>query len=91
MKKVFVLIVIVVAFTLMGCSTVNAPHLLGDGTVGPRTGQASGELLFGFFGNVDAGMITAAKNAGITKIGCVDLQIARGLINVTYTTTVTGQ
>jgi len=89
MKKVVILIAIA-AVILMGCGTLNAPALLGDGTVGPRTGQASGKLgLFG--GTVDAGMITAARNAGITKIGVVDFQVKKSLFSTTYTTTVTGQ
>jgi hypothetical protein len=90
MKKAVVLFAFV-AIILMGCSSVNAPHLIGDGIVGSKIGQASGSLLFGMIGDVDAGMITAAKNAGITKIGVVDFRVTRGFINVTYTTTVTGE
>jgi hypothetical protein len=92
MKKIVVLIALV-AIILMGCPTVNRPLLIGDGTVGPRTGQASGTVLLGMFGDVDAGMITAAKNAGITKIGAVDFSVKTllGYVMVTYTTTVTGQ
>jgi hypothetical protein len=93
MKKAIVIVALVaLALTVMGCSTVNRPALLGDGTVGPRTGQASGQLIFGSIGTVDAGMITAARNAGITRIGAVDFEVKNLLgIIVTYTTTVTGQ
>ena len=91
MKKAIV-IVALVAIVLMGCPSVNLPAAAGDGTIGPRTGQASGQLILGLFGDVDAGMITAAKNAGITKIGAVDVQVKSMLGFVkTYTTTVTGQ
>jgi hypothetical protein len=92
MKKTIILIAIV-AVILMGCPSVNLPASGGDGTVGPRTGQASGTIWFGLFGDVDAGMITAAKNAGITKIGAVDVRVSSifGWIATTYTTTVTGQ
>jgi hypothetical protein len=92
MRKVVILIA-VVAIILMGCPSVNLPVSAGDGTIGPRTGQASGTLILGLFGDVDAGMITAAKNAGITQIGAVDLRINLflGGITTTFTTTVTGQ
>ena len=90
MKKAIFLIIFA-AIILTGCST-NVPLLIGDGTVGPRTGQATGKTIFGI-GNVDAGMITAARNAGITKIGAVDYQVKRSVFGIitTYTTTVTGQ
>jgi hypothetical protein len=92
MKKAVVLIAIV-AIILMGCPSVNLPYLIGDGTVGPRTGQSSGKIILGIIGDVDAGMITAAKNAGITKIGAVDLRVSTFLMGVmvTITTTVSGQ
>jgi len=91
MKKIIV-IVALVAILLMGCTSINRPWLIGDGTVGPRTGQSSGSIILGIFGDVDAGMITAARNAGITKIGAVDFQVKSMLgVIITYTTTVTGQ
>ena len=92
MKKAIILVALV-AIVLMGCPSVNLPAAAGDGSIGPRTGQASGTVILGMFGDVDAGMITAARNAGITQIGAVDLQVKSmlGFIMVTYTTTVTGQ
>jgi hypothetical protein len=92
MKKAFVLIA-AVAIILMGCPSLNVPYLIGDGTVGPRTGQSSGTLILGIIGDVDAGMITAAKNAGITQIGAVDFRVKGfiGPVMLTFTTTVTGQ
>jgi uncharacterized lipoprotein NlpE involved in copper resistance len=93
MKRAVVVLIAVVALILMGCPSVNTPLLLGDGTIGPKTGQASGSVILGAFGDVDAGMITAARNAGITKIGAVDFRVSTllGYFKVTYTTTVTGQ
>jgi outer membrane lipoprotein SlyB len=92
MKKAVVLIAIV-AIVLMGCPSVNVPYLIGDGVVGPRTGQSSGKIILGLFGDVDAGMITAARNAGISKIDAVDFRVSTfiGPIILTFTTTVTGQ
>jgi len=93
MKKAIFILVAIAAIALMGCPSLNMPLLLGDGTIGPRTGQASGQIILGIFGNADAGMITAAKNAGITQIGAVDFQVKQfiGPIVMTFTTTVTGQ
>lgn len=91
MKKSVIVLIAIIALILMGCPSVNKPLLLGDGTVGPKTGQATGTLTMYLFGDVDVGMITAARNAGITKIGVVDFRVKSGPFSVTYTTTVTGQ
>jgi uncharacterized lipoprotein NlpE involved in copper resistance len=91
MKKAVVILIAIVALILMGCPSVNKPLLLGDGIIGPKTGQSSGSLTLHVFGDVDAGMITAARNAGITKIGAVDFRVKSGPFSVTYTTTVTGE
>lgn len=91
MKKAIVIIALIAIF-LTGCATVNAPALIGDGTIGTKTGYSTGRLIFGI-GNVDAGMITAARSAGITRIGTVDFEVRRvlGFVVVNYTATVTGQ
>jgi hypothetical protein len=92
-KVVFFAALAVIILMTAGCASVNYPLLIGDGTVGPRTGQATGRIILGMFGDVDAGMITAARNAGITRIGAVDYRVKYflGPVLVTYTTTVTGQ
>jgi len=93
MKKAIVIIALafaVVAF--MGCPSVNLPQAAGNAAVGAKTGQASGSLILGLFGDVDAGMLAAAKNGGITKIATVDVKVQSILgIITTYTTTVTGE
>jgi hypothetical protein len=95
MKKAIVIVALAFAVVaLMGCPSVNLPALVsGDGAVGSKTGQSSGSVILGMFGDVDAGAITAAKNGGITKIGAVDTakkDMLFGLV-VTYTTTVVGE
>jgi hypothetical protein len=40
---------------------------------------------------VDYSIQTAAKNAGITKIGTVDFRLYNALFSQTYTTIVTGE
>jgi len=82
--------VIVVVFA--SCTTVNLPATAAGATVGTRTGQSSGMTYFGIFGNADAGMLTAARNGGISRIATVDVQVSNILgIITTYTTTVTGE
>jgi hypothetical protein len=76
----------------MGCPSINVPFLATENPIGSKTGQASGQIILGLFGDVDAGIATAARNAGITKVATVDFQYKTllGIIN-TYTTTVTGE
>jgi len=103
MKKAIVIVALAFAVVaLMGCPAVNLPSHIGTGVVGSKTGEASGSIILGLFGNVDAGAITAAKNGGITKIGLVDTKVKTMLgggipglfysaLVVTYTTTVSGE
>jgi hypothetical protein len=93
MKKAIVIIALAFALVaLMCCPSVNLPAAAGGATVGAKTGQASGSIILGLFGNVDAGMLAAAKNGGITKIATVDVDTKSILGFVTtYTTTVTGE
>jgi len=92
MKKI-IGIAALAAILLMGCTSLNRPVLLSDdGDVGSKTGQASGSIYAGIWGDADAGMITAARNGGITKIGAVDFRVTQfGSYITTYTTTVTGE
>jgi len=92
MKKALIVFVLVFAVVLMGCPSLNIPLHLGDGTVGARTGQSSGTIILGFIGNVDAGMITAARNGSISTIGAVDFEVKSmlGTLMLTFTTTVSG-
>jgi len=92
MKKVIVIVALAfAAIALMGCPSLNLPHSVGSASI-EKTGQSSGSLILGLFGNVDAGIATAAKNGGITKVATVDHEVKSilGFI-VTYTTTVTGE
>jgi hypothetical protein len=94
MKKVaLIAILAIAALVMMGCPSVKLPLQVTENPVGSKTGQASGQIILGLFGNVDAGAGTAAKNAGITKIATVDLEVKTllGVLVVTYTTTVTGE
>ena len=93
MKKAIVIIALAFAVVaLMGCPSVNFPHSVGSASI-QKVGTAEGKLILGLFGDVDAGIATAAKNGGITKIASVDVKVQNmmmGLV-ITYTTTVTGE
>ena len=94
MKKALVILLIAfMALAFIGCASLNVPvALAGDGTIGSKTGQASGQIILGIFGDVDAGMVAAARNGGITRISTVDFKGSHILgIVFTYTTTVTGE
>ena len=94
MKKALVLVVLALtAAAFMGCPSVNHPVAASSATVGAKTGQSSGQIILGLFGNVDAGMLAAAKAGGITKIATVDtkVQSVLGPVILTFTTTVTGE
>jgi hypothetical protein len=103
MKRALVIMgCLIAAIALIGCGTIELPTAAGSATVGAKTGQASGKIILGLFGTVEAGAATAAKNGGITKIATVDVKvepllgmaignIGGGGLIVTYTTTVTGE
>ena len=92
MKKVIVIVALAFAMiALMGCPAINRPFAVGSASI-QKSGQSSGMIVLGLFGDVDAGIATAAKNGGITKVATVDVktQVFLGLAT-RYTTTVTGE
>jgi len=93
MKKVVVIVAIAfAAIALMGCPSVNIPHSVGDASI-QKTGQSEGKIILGLFGDADASIATAARNAGITKVATVDIKVKGmlGPVVLTFTTTVTGE
>lgn len=89
-----VLKVIVFAFvlgSLTSCMSLTQPVAATSNELGSKVGQSTGTIVLRLFGNVDAGIQTAAKNGGITKISTVDFDTAAGLFSTTYTCTVTGE
>jgi hypothetical protein len=94
MKKVaLIAILAVAALVMMGCPSINQPVAATGNPIGSKTGQASGKIILGLFGNVDAGIVAAARAGGITRISTVDTEI-KGLLGtlvITVTTTVTGE
>ena len=93
MKKAIIAFALLVAMVmLMGCPSVKFPTAASSGTVGNKTGQSTGSIILGLFGDADASALTAAQNGGITQIATVDTEVKLfiGGIIVYVTTTVTG-
>ena len=81
----------VVAIALQSCS-VAAPVLVTDNPVGSKVGEAKYKVILGFPPmNADAGIATAAKNGGISKVATVDIKVKSGLFVTTVSTVVTGE
>ena len=72
-KGLTFLMVAAAALFIAACSTV-APIAGATGTVGSKTGEASQTFVFGYPLNGEGGILQAAKNGGITKVGTVDLR-----------------
>ena len=73
-KGLFALAVLVSALFIASCSTVR-PIAGATGTVGKKTGEASPAFFAQFPLKGEGGILQAAKNGGITKVGTVDLRI----------------
>ncbi len=80
-KKLFFVLVVLVGFFLMSCSTT-VPVAGASGVVGSKTGEASqayighwGGFPFGYPLNGEGGIYQAAKNGGIRRVGTVDERI----------------
>lgn len=73
-KGLFALAVLVSALFIASCSTVR-PIAGATGTVGKKTGEASQAFFAQFPLKGEGGILQAAKNGGITKVGTVDLRI----------------
>lgn len=63
-----------VALFISACSTVG-PVAGATGTVGSKTGEAKQAFIFGFPLKGEGGIMQAAQNGGITRVGTVDLRI----------------
>ena len=75
MKKALMLLAAaVVALFVASCSSV-LPVAGATGTVGSKTGEAKQAFVFGFPLKGEGGVMQAAQNGGITKVGTIDLRI----------------
>lgn len=93
MKQIRTLaLLFVVAAMVSGCA-LTLPVSATSNPVGSKLGTATGTGYLGIlFFNADAGIRSAAKNGGITKISTVDIKQTSILgIIVTYETIVTGE
>ena len=82
----------IVVLTLASCA-VSAPLMVTDNTRGDKVGKSSYSTLLGFpLGlHLETGVISAAKDGGITKVATVDQTVQGGFIKTTVTTVVTGE
>ena len=72
-KGLLALAVLASALFIASCSTVS-PIAGATGMVGSKTGEASQTFVFGYPLNGEGGILQAAQNGGITKVGTVDLR-----------------
>ncbi len=78
------------AGALYSCS-MSYPVAVTNNPVGPKRGVAYKKVILGIrFGHTDLGIIKAAKQGGIDKVGSVDFKISGGLFVKKYTTIVMG-
>ncbi len=85
-------LVTAVSLLLFACSAMG-PINASDNPIGSKIGYSQGtSFLFFWFGNMDLGIVKAAKQGGITKVATVDYKFNTilGIIN-TYTVIVTGE
>ena len=73
-KGLFALAVLVSALFIASCSSVD-PIAGATGTVGEKTGEASQKFILIFPLKGEGGIMQAAKNGGITKVGTVDVRV----------------
>ena len=75
MKKIALLLVCVPALMPLAACTTVQPVAGATGTVGSKMGEAKQAFLGGLPLKGEGGIIQAAKNGGISKVGVVDLRI----------------
>jgi len=86
-----VLVLLLLIATLFSCTTINSPVAATSNELGPLVGQSTGFLVFGFLGNVDAGIQKACQDGKILHISTVDFEVSYRLFGIRYTCTVTGR
>lgn len=74
MKKVLLVFAMLLILLIASCSTVQ-PIAGASGVVGSKTGEATQTFILGMpQKDGQGGILQAAKNGGITKIGTVDVR-----------------
>jgi predicted small secreted protein len=89
MKKLLVLLILAVTIVLSGCAST-VPGFATDNPIGSKIGEASARTWFGILPTGDSGIITAAQNGGISRIGAVDIRQTNYFIFMDVTTVVAG-
>lgn len=73
-KGFFALVVLALTLFIASCSTTQ-PVAGATGTVGSKTGEASQKFVFFMPLKGEGGIMRAAKNGGITRVGTVDIRV----------------
>jgi predicted small secreted protein len=89
MKNLLVFLILAVTIVLVGCASTT-PGFATDNPIGSKIGEASATTWFGILHTGDSGIITAAQNGGINRIGAVDFRSTNYLIAQQVTTVVAG-
>ncbi len=93
MKNVLKSLLALSVLAMLSACSITLPVTATSNPVGSKVGRAKATTLFGYLAfDADAGIQSAAKNGGITKISTVDIKTDNILnIIVTYETIVTGE
>ena len=76
MKKIALFLVCALAVMLVAaCTTVKPFDAGATGVVSSKMGEAKQAFLFGYPLKGEGGVIQAAKNGGISKVGVVDIRV----------------
>ena len=74
MKKGLLGLAVLASALFIASCTTTQPIAGATGSVGSKTGEASQKFLFGWPLKGEGGIMQAAQNGGITKVGTVDLR-----------------
>ena len=75
MKKGLLAAAVLVSVLFIASCSTTSPVAGATGIVGKKTGEASQAFFSGLPLKGEGGILQAAKNGGITKVGTVDLRI----------------
>jgi len=91
MKALKLTTLFLAALMLLASCASTYPLAGATGKIGSKVGTASVTRILFFLPSGDAGIVAAAKKAGISTVGTIDQKISFGLFSTTYTTIVTGE
>lgn len=104
MKKIYSISLFVLVAAMITSCSMTTPYAVTNNPIGSKTGEVTNKCMFipeGLANNVTAAglcfnnkgysVYEAAKKAGISKIGAVDLKVSRKIFYREYTLIVSGE